>query len=104
MTAPSARLRWLGAALLVLGFGISSAVAQGYPPPQPGPPAAPTEVVPVAPPGYWVWQPGSWRWNGVQYVWVPGRYVHPHPHRVHWIEAHWAIRHGAWVWVPARWG
>lgn len=102
MIRPNLAARRAGAILAALLIGIAGAAAQGYPPAPPTIPAPQTEVVPVAPPGVWVWQPGHWRWNGYQYVWRPGRYVHPHPHAL-WIEGHWVLRHRGWVWVPGHW-
>lgn len=68
------------------------------------PPAPIAEPIPPPPaPGY-VWQPGYWAWNGVQYVWVPGRYVlAPFPGAI-WIGGEW-IRHDhhGWVWRPGHW-
>jgi YXWGXW repeat-containing protein len=60
--------------------------------------------IPPPPDPRWVWQPGYWGSNGVQYVWVPGRYVRPpHRHAV-WIAGHWVARPRGWVWVPGHWG
>jgi hypothetical protein len=121
MVNPGLALLRVAAVLATLGASIATSAAQMGPPavtppgaaPPPGvaaaPPAIPApqaEVVPAPPPGpvAWVWQPGHRHWNGFQYVWRPGRYVRPHPHRIAWIEGHWALRHGGWVWIPGHWG
>lgn len=71
--------------------------------------ASATEIIvnlaPPAPvaPGYWVWRPGFWRWDGRQYVWIPGRYVHPPYYGAVWVPGHWDARPRGWVWVPGRW-
>ena len=67
------------------------------------PPAPIVETAPPAPvaPGYWVWRPGFWRWDGRQYVWVPGRYVHPPYYGAVWVPGHWDARPRGWVW-PIR--
>lgn len=123
MITPPNLLR-TAALALAFGAGIAAAQAQGYPPPGAPPPGAPPapppgatpggpppvpvapvpQAVPVAPPGYWVWEPAHWRWDGFRYVWVNGRYVHPHGHHARWVEGRWVLRHGAWVWVDAHWG
>lgn len=72
---------------------------------QPYPPLPPPRYEPVPPPpgGRYVWENGHWQWNGVQYVWVPGRYVVRRPGWGRYAPGHWAVRHGRWVWVPAHW-
>src|SRR5215469_1335354 len=69
------------------------------------PPAPVVETAPPAPvaPGYWVWRPGFWRWDGRQYVWVPGRYVHPPYYGAVWVPGHWDARRRGWVWIPGAW-
>jgi len=68
-----------------------------------GPPAAPREVVPVAPGPRYVWTGGFYRWNGRAYVWVPGRYVLPPRRHAVWVPGHWAPRRGGYVWVRGHW-
>jgi hypothetical protein len=68
---------------------------------------APPPVVvehPGPPPheGY-VWTGGYHRWDGARYVWVPGRYVMPPRPHAEWVPAHWADRHGSWVFVEGHW-
>ncbi|HMD19565.1 MAG TPA: hypothetical protein VKH40_04560 [Alloacidobacterium sp.] len=85
------------ACALVSAPSFAQVVVRVAPPPvvveHPGPP--PHE-------GY-VWTGGYHRWDGNRYVWVPGRYVvAPHPH-AEWVPAHWAERHGSWVFVEGHW-
>ena len=70
------------------------------PPPHPPVPVAQVEVVPVPPPGAYVWQPGGWRWDGFRYAWVPGRYVVRRAAYHRWIGPHW---NGRGVWIPGHW-
>ncbi len=60
------------------------------------------EFVPPPPGPNMYWQPGHWHWNGRAYVWNRGFYIH-HPRHRRWIHGEWAMRHGAWVWIPAHW-
>jgi hypothetical protein len=68
-----------------------------------GPPPPVVEALPAPPaPGY-VWQPGYWAWNGVQYVWVPGRYVVAPFSGAVWIPGHWLGHGGVWEWRAGHW-
>jgi hypothetical protein len=70
----------------------------------PAVPAAPADVVTVAPgpPDAWFWVPGAWEWNG-RWVWTGGHWVsRPRPNAV-WVTSHWEVRHGHRVWVTGRW-
>ena len=104
-----------GVCLLAVAFllaSLSPAVAQQYPPPAYGSPAAVApqappppqyEAVPPPPPGpAMVWTPGYWNWAG-RWVWVPGRYAARPYARAVWVPGQWRPRHGGWVWVPGHW-
>ncbi|MBN8872562.1 MAG: YXWGXW repeat-containing protein [Rhodospirillales bacterium] len=97
-------MRWLAIAACVFVVSLGSARAQPPPPYAPVPPPR-YEAVPPPPPGPMVWEPGHWHWNGATYVWVPGHYVHRHPHYRTWVEGRWvwAPGQGRWIWQPAHW-
>jgi WXXGXW repeat (2 copies) len=86
----------LAAALCVAGCVVTPAN------PYPAPPPLQAEVVPTPAVGQ-VWEPGHWQWNGVQYAWVPGRYIAQAPGVTHWVHGRWVLQGGAWVWVPGHW-
>ncbi|MBV9654901.1 MAG: YXWGXW repeat-containing protein [Acetobacteraceae bacterium] len=86
----------------VLLLSAVPALAQPYAYYPPVPPPR-YEVVPVAPPGRYIWQPGHWQWSGRGYVWVGGRYVPRYPHYAQYAPGGWVRRGGTWVWVPAHW-
>jgi len=115
-------LRMAGAALLVPALLSLTACIVAYDPPRheaimveggppPGevvvndaPPAAPTEVVTVAPAPGLVWVGGYYGWYGGRYVWVSGGWHRPpHPNGV-WVGGYWGRRPGGGhVWVGGRW-
>ena len=67
------------------------------------PPAAPVEVVPVAPHPGWVWTAGYHRWNGHAHVWAPGRYVAPRA-GMHWEAHRWDTEPGGFYrYHPGGW-
>ncbi len=71
------------------------------------PPAVPNpriEPIPRAPRyGIYAWQPSAWEWNGMQFVWVLGRWVQPHPNLT-WQGGHWTTDiMGAYVWITGGW-
>lgn len=72
-------------------------------PPYPPLPPPRYEVVPPPRGPRFIWEPGHWQWTGVQYAWVPGRYIARRPHYAQYAPGHWEARRGAWVWVPAHW-
>jgi WXXGXW repeat (2 copies) len=92
----------LSAVTMGLGPGAALAGVRVYV--RVGPPRAVVEVRPAAPGPRYVWVAGYHRWDGAAYVWVPGRWVVPPPHRRVWVTGHWAHRprHG-WYWVDGRW-
>ncbi len=67
------------------------------------PPALRVETETVSPGARYVWTRGHWRWNGVDYEWVPGRWIiRPRPAAV-WVEGRWVRRPGGWVWIAGHW-
>ena len=67
------------------------------------PPALRIETHTVAPGRRHVWVRGHWRWTGVDYDWVPGRWViRPRPAAT-WVEGRWQRRPGGWVWYEGYW-
>ena len=67
------------------------------------PPPVRVEQRPRSPGARYVWRRGHWRWTGVDYQWVPGRWVvRPRPAAV-WVEGSWVRRRGGWVWVEGSW-
>lgn len=98
-------MKWLAAGAAVLLISVGTAGAQPPPPNYAPIPPPRAEVVPAPPPGRMVWEPGHWHWNGVQYVWIPGRYVERRPHWNRYVEGHWqwSPREGRYVWIPAHW-
>jgi hypothetical protein len=67
-----------------------------------GPPAAPVEVIGVAPgPGY-VWVGGHYAWRG-RWVWVRGHWDRAPVGYAGWVPGHWGRRAGGWVWVEGHW-
>ena len=91
-----------GAAVVLLGLGIGTAVAQ---PPIPYGPVPPPreEVVPPPRSGYY-WEPGHWHWNGYRYVWIGGRYIGGPPRPGQYIPGHWQWNGRRYIWLPAHWG
>lgn len=85
--------KWLLAAVLMLGSGLTGcAVRSGYvaiygpPPPRYG-------MLGVAPgPGY-VWTDGYYDWRGRNWVWMDGRWARPPRAGMHWEPRTW-YRHG----------
>jgi hypothetical protein len=68
------------------------------------PPAAPVEVVTVAPSPGLVWVGGYWGWSGSRYVWVSGGWHHPPRAGAAWVGGSWARRPaGGHVWVSGHW-
>lgn len=56
------------------------------------------------PPGRgYIWTNGYHRWDGSRYVWAPGAWVMPPRPRAHWVPAHYAHRHGGWVFIEGHW-
>ena len=67
------------------------------------PPAVRVEPQTVSPGARYVWTRGYWRWNGLDYEWVPGRWIiRPRPAAV-WVEGRWVRRPGGWVWMAGHW-
>ena len=67
------------------------------------PPAVRVETQTVAPGASYVWTRGYWRWTGLDYEWVPGRWVvRPRP-AAGWVEGRWVRRPGGWVWFDGHW-
>ncbi len=67
------------------------------------PPALRVETHTASPGDRYVWVRGHWRWTGVDYDWVPGRWVvRPRPTAV-WVEGRWVRRPGGWVWYEGYW-
>lgn len=104
------------ATVLAIGSGIAvaaPAMAQGYPPPQPGyypppggyppPPPPPREAPPPPPPRGrpMAWEPGHYQWLPGQrrYVWVDGHYIDRRPGG-EFIPGHWDRRGD---WIPPHW-
>lgn len=89
--------------VVVLAIGMGSAVAQ--PPPPAAPPPPRYETVPPPRGEHFIWEPGHWHWNGVQYVWIPGRYVERRGHYGHYVPGHWVWnpRLGRYEWIAAHW-
>jgi len=95
------------------GSGPTTEVAQAQAPLYP--PAAPSIVVPTAPPApqpenpppapspTYVWEPGHWSWNGVQYFWNPGKYVERPTVSATYVPGHWERYTNGWVWYDGRW-
>jgi hypothetical protein len=67
------------------------------------PPAAQNEFPPPAPSPSYVWEPGHWSWNGVQFTWLPGRYVERPAVSASFVPGHWEHNATGWVWVEGRW-
>ena len=68
------------------------------------PPAAYSEVIPVAPYPGAVWIGGYWGWSGGRHQWTPGHWTQPRPgyrwHARRWEPAArggWALRGGYWA-------
>jgi len=80
---------------VILGAGVSNADVVI----RVAPPVAVVER-PIARPGAtYVWAPGYHRWDGSRYVWVGGSWLlPPRPHAAY-VPAHWAHRHGGYVFV-----
>lgn len=62
-----------------------------------------TEQVPLPPvsDAVVVWEPGHFDWNGVDYTWVPGKWVEGTS--TNWLEGYWDETKPTPVWVPAHW-
>ncbi len=94
-------------ATLILGTaGLALTKTANAQPPYPPIPGLRHEPPPPPPPGpshRFLWEPGHWQWNGVQYVWVPGRYIERRARHRHFVPGRWVMRHGAWVWEPPYW-
>jgi len=67
------------------------------------PPPPRVEIIPAAPMPNDIWVNGHWAWNGVQWQWMPGRYVVRPTPRANWIPGHWRPHPGGYVWVDGRW-
>ena len=67
------------------------------------PPALRVETRTVAPGPRYVWRRGHWRWTGVDYDWVPGRWVVRPRRNAVWVEGDWQRRRGGWVWSDGYW-
>ena len=67
------------------------------------PPAVRVETRTVSPGSRYTWVSGHWRWTGVDYDWVPGRWVvRPRPGAV-WVDGRWASRGSGWAWHDGYW-
>lgn len=96
MPAPSRRLLLMSALVALSGTAAAQTAYAPIPPLR-------QEVVPMAPPGAYIWRPGHWVWDGRAYVWVPGRYVVRVRGYHEWVPGHWAMRYGNWVWIAPHW-
>jgi hypothetical protein len=66
------------------------------------PPAAPVEVIGVAPtPGY-IWFPGFYGWEGGVHVWHAG-YWGPGRAGYYWAPHRWVAYGGGWRMEPGHW-
>ena len=80
-------------------YGDSYATYAAY-----GPPAAPLEVVPVAPGPAYVWTPGFYVWGGRGYSWRGGRWEVPPAGRRTWNPGYWSRQaSGRHAWTPGHW-
>ncbi len=68
-----------------------------------GPPPLVVEQRPLAPAGYYAWQPGYYRWDNPNYVWVRGAYVRPRYHHRQWVSGRWMHERRGYYWVDGRW-
>jgi WXXGXW repeat (2 copies) len=93
------------------GTGSSTQTAQAQPlfPPAASitvpiaPPTPQEEIRPPAPSPTYVWAPGHWSWNGMQYFWVPGKYVERPASTATYVAGHWEQQPNGWVWVDGHW-
>ena len=94
--------RLLAGAILSAGIALSTASAQVYvrigPPPPP-----PREVIVARPGPQYVWVPGYHHYDGRAYVWTPGAWLVPPPHRRAWIPGHWRNTPRGYFWVEGHW-
>ena len=67
------------------------------------PPALRVETRTVAPGPRYVWVRGHWRWTGVDYDWVPGRWVLRPRSSAMWVEGRWQRRPRGWAWYEGYW-
>jgi WXXGXW repeat (2 copies) len=67
------------------------------------PPAAPVEVIGVAPSHRHAWVNGYHRWDGHAYVWVPGRWAVRPRARAKWAPGRWERHSRGYYWVDGRW-
>ncbi len=88
-------------AVLSAGLALSTANAQVYV--RIGPPPPRREIVTVRPGPQYVWVPGYHRWDGRAYVWAPGAWVVPPPHRRGWVPGHWRNTPRGYFWVEGHW-
>ena len=105
MTRLAAAASLFGLALAVSGCVLPP--ANPYPPP-PVPRAEMVPPPPGPPPGtaadqVMVWRHGHYEWNGATYIWVPGRYMVRPAGMTRFVDGHWAMRNGAWVWIGGHW-
>jgi hypothetical protein len=116
---PSRWLRVAGALALAPALLSLSACVVAYQPPHQAvmmegpsgpvlvdqaPPAAPVEVVTVAPAPGLVWVGGYWGWYGGRYVWTSGGWHRPPYAGASWSAGYWSRRPaGGHVWVSGRW-
>jgi WXXGXW repeat (2 copies) len=68
-----------------------------------GPPPLIVEQRPIAPAGYYVWQPGYHSWSGNNYVWVNGAWVRPWHHHRHWVSGRWVHERRGYYWRDGYW-
>lgn len=68
-----------------------------------GPPPLVVEHVIPAPGPALVWQNGYYVWTGVQYAWVPGRWVRrPYPY-ARWSDGRWVRNRRGYYWRAGVW-
>ncbi|MHB8732596.1 MAG: C-type lectin domain-containing protein [bacterium] len=67
------------------------------------PPAAPVEVIGVAPGPGRVWIGGHYAWRAGRWVWIHGYWSRVPVGYAVWMPGHWDRRDRGWVWVEGRW-
>ncbi len=92
------------AALPALCLLLLEACAAAYPL-HPPVPQIPAEQVSAPPPSsaVLIWQPGHFDWNGIDYAWIPGKWVDRAGHGTLWQDGYWQQSGQTSVWIPAHW-